>query len=357
MQTKKIKQIAGIIVAVAFFLGLIGLYSYYSRKSSAAHAIQGIEKAIQSRDYQAFSQFVPTFSNGKKISRLEFEAFVTAERQAKSGEVEQLIKSEAFKEKDRGFFSSKQYLPQDRKIRLTSQEEGTKISFLQGKDQLTKPAETGASVGDFIPANYPLTYQVASDAFGKFEEKASIDLTTEDGNLDVQEKQGFLEAEKTQKGFLQLMVNYYTSWADCVNGNFNFGAIKSATAALIAGEKDSWKEIIPELASYQESFQHFVINTDSLKFSDDSTDKETVIYDVYFDDSLTLKSKTGKSASDNRKNVTVTAVFNPEQKSWQIDELDFEVSAEEPKDGAHQQKTSLDSPEEIVWRADQQNKL
>lgn len=186
---------------------------------------------------------------------------------------------------------------------------------------------------------------MSSPEYGKINQTASIDLTNQDGNLDIQEKTNFLMKKNVQEGFLNLYTGYIQSFANCIDNGFDFNKLDNTSSNWSRAINNYYGFLKNETESYKESFQTIIINNESMKMDNDNR----VEFDAYVDIEIKLQIK-GKTAElDNRSNVTVTAIFDNDLKQWVVDNENWEVSSENPKDWMNKIKKVLDKPVIASW--------
>lgn len=337
---KSIKFSFLLLIGIGFLFCIVAAGIFYHR-NLPDYAAENAAKAVKVGNFNRFLKFVPEFSNKQKITKLEFDNFVNAEKKLTVEKIKQeLLDKENFKEISRGFFATRQFSPIARQVALTTEDDASYLT-IAGKRLL----QTGDNAGPFIPARYELDYMLTSLEYGNIDKKVSIDLTNQSGRLDIQEKTNFLMAKDVQEGFLKLYTGYMQSFASCIDNDFDFSKLDNASSEWSGVANDGYGILKSELDSYKESFQTIIINTDSMKMNDDGW----VEFDAYVDIKTSLKIKENLAELDNRSNVTVTAIFDSDRKQWVIDNENWEVNDENPKDWVNQLKNTLDKPVVASW--------
>ncbi|MCT0016809.1 hypothetical protein EFE32_08140 [Lactococcus lactis subsp. lactis] len=337
---KSIRKSILLLIGSICLLCIVASGIFYHR-NLPDYAAKNAAQAVKADDFNRFLKFVPEFSNHQKISKSEFDRFVGAKKKTTVEKIKQeLLNKESFKEVSRGFFATRQFYPIARQVILTTEDDASHLAIAENQS-----LQTGDKAGPFIPARYNINYKLTSPQYGNIDKTANIDLTKQDGRLNIQEKTNFLMKKNVQKGFLKLYTGYIQSFANCINNDFNFSKLDNTSSDYSDAINDYYTILKNEIESYKESFQTIIINTDSMKMDNDNR----VEFDAYVDIKTSLQIKGNSTEQDNRTNVTVTAIFDSSRKQWVIDNENWEVSSENPKDWLHQLKNVLDKLVVANW--------
>jgi hypothetical protein len=328
-----IKRPFPLIIGIACLLCIVGAGIFYHR-SLPDYAAVNAAQAVKADNFKRFLKFVPEFSNHQKITKSEFDQFVRAKKKITVEKIKKdLLNKESFKEISQGFLGIHQFLPIARQIALTTEDDASTLTL------------AGEHVGPFIPAYYKIDYKLTSPEYGKIAKTGNIDLTNQDGSLDIQEKTNFLMEKNVQEGFLNLYTGYIQSFANCIDNDFDFNKLDNTSNKWSQSLNGYYGILKNEIESYKESFQTIIINTESMKMDNDNK----VEFDAYVDIEIGIQVKGKTTDLDNRSNVTVTAIFDNGLKQWVIDNENWEVSSENPKDWIHKIKKVLDKPIIASW--------
>lgn len=345
-------SLGSIVLAV-----VLGLMVFLWFRSTPRYAVEQVIRSVKTDNYRKFQRVMPKFSNGKSISEADFDAFVNASdgKNVENAKMKKtLANTNNFTMHRQGLLSAVKIVPTARYIAISTSDSDSIIGFNSNKRNLILSATSGDNVGPLIPANYKLTYDVKSTKFGEASKKGTFDLTKDNGSLSVDESDFFLSNMTFQKTMLNVLLNYYKSFANCVDNGLDFSGLQEASA----GEKQAAIEFFSSeksnLSAYSESFSTFVMNVDSIKI--DPSDDNTFEFDVYTDDSVTITPNGQPAETDNSHNATVTLVFDSDSGNWQVDNVDFETYSQNPKNWEHIQKVSTKQPVVANWNSDQIDK-
>ncbi|QXN86265.1 hypothetical protein KV134_08615 [Tetragenococcus halophilus] len=213
--------------------------------------------------------------------------------------------------------------------------------------------------GPLIGANYEISYGISSSIYGKSEEKHKENLISENQTFDFDEQQSFVQSKDFQEQLLKQVVSYYVSMNQGIQNDLNFENLDAAHKDTQALLQYTFDELRSYAETIEQSFQEFIMNTESLKV--EGSDEPTVTFDLYTDNTLSVDLKTEEdkqeeTLSNSSHNAIVTLQFDEDMEEWLVQSIDFETYAQEPNDWQQNRKFQLSEVNKVTWQEKRGNR-
>ncbi|AOF49325.1 hypothetical protein AC806_08035 [Tetragenococcus halophilus] len=348
--TNKIKKII-LIFAVLLSVVIVMLgWNYW--KNSTKHQVKILTEAIEKKDYEQFKEVVPSFADGKKINKRTFAIFAgNFSGESKETNIEKYVtNSKIFTPRNQDDWREPtQFLPYPRYVDLEIADTTT-VTLSVGSHLVENKNE---KAGPLIGANYEISYGISSSIYGKSEEKHRENLTSENQTFDFDEQQSFVQSKDFQEQLLKQVVSYYVSMNQGIQNDLNFENLDAAQKNTKALLQYTFDELRPYAEMIEQSFQEFIMNTESLKI--EGSDEPTVTFDLYTDNTLSVDLKTEEdkqeeTLSNSSHNAIVTLQFDEDMEEWLVQSIDFETYAQEPSDWQQNRKFQLSEANKVTWQ-------
>lgn len=328
--------------------GFLFMKHYYSTEAT----VERFTTAVSKKDWKQAKEICPTYSDDSKISKESYELFFNAltDKGTAKANKKLLLNEDSFKQVNQGkWFRKKTFLPYKRYVFVSTENEDDTLVASSKKVMLT---EKNGKIGPMLPATYGLEYTFTNPIFGQATVSEKVSVNKENQEYLFEDIKNFSQQPEFQKHVLNTVLDFYTSYSDCVANDLNFSEL--AYVDLQAKEElvESMNLIKPYLDLYQQEFQTVVMNVDSLKITDGK--EPQVTFDLYIDREVKVKFKkevaeTVETINDDSKNATVTLRYDTTQERWIIEATDFETYDQDPKDWTNKQQVKLDAPNSASW--------
>ena len=313
---------------------------YYAPEAIAKKLVRTISEG----DADTGKMICPTYSDGSAISKESYSLFFAQ----LAGNVDEqfLLNSKNFKKvTTKGLFPKTTFLPRKRYIQLLTGSDLEKVSVVHKKRAVEIKNN---KIGPLIPGKYQFEFEVENPSFGLESKEKTITLD-QDKEVILTDSKTFLNNQAIQKQLLGVVADFYQSYNDCIQNNFNFDLLTNV-------EKDVKKELIetveiikPIMEMYSQDFQVLIMNNDSLKVTDDL---QMIRFDLYIDLSISIRLKDDKveeNVRDGSENATVTLVYDKDKKEWLVAEIDFETYEQDPLNWKNKQQIKLKKKNKAIW--------
>lgn len=344
----------GILVTISIVLVvLVGIVGYSSQKNSEKTTVNRLAEALIQNDQTVVKQYMPSYSNKKKISKTARTAFQKQVKKMKKEQIVTFLQTEEnfLIEKPSSYFKPAQIYPNPRFLVM----ELPKGSEMQA--QVQSKAFSGVyeekwnkyTFGPLIPGDYQLTYTVVHPKFGSQKLKKQVDLVGKDQRFLVKETSLYEGNTAFQKHLLASAVRYFDTFNDAVRSGFDMskvGASKRYKETLQMG----FNELKPFIESYEQEFQTLEINGDSISVN---TAQTRVQLDLYIDmkRSLKLVEEVGidEALISDKQNAIASFTYDDAEKKWLLDGLDFGTYQQDPEKWEHIERYRAEQPKKGQW--------
>lgn len=342
------------ILAVGLFLFIIIItLSVIYWQNSTRHQTKLLVEAITQKDYAAFHKVSPTFNDGTKLKKETFLTFAESfPKKNKEEEIKKRISNDSVFEKkaQKNWFTPTQFMPYPRYLDFEN-EEDSEVTFSVGDHLLT---DKDNQVGPLIGANYSMDYTISSPIYGKMQQTQQMDLRKEDQTITLNEKEAFTTSKNFQEGLLNQVVSYYAAMNQGLQNDLDFSGVTQAQEETKTSLQQTFDELRPYIESVEQSFQKFIMNSESLKVEGNS--EPQAIFDLYTDVELSLKIDTENEKTEEitnaSQNAIVTMQFDQETEKWLIYSIDFETYTQQPDDWSDTNEVSLPEVNRASWHED-----
>lgn len=340
------------IIAITVF----GFISYSSYRNSEEATVERLATALIEKDTETVKQYMPSYSNKKKISKNARTVFYQQVKKMKKEQVVKLLKKEGHFTIEEGssFRKPAQIYPTARFL-VIELPKGTELrASIQGQEVSGDYVEdwNKYTFGPFLPGEYDVVYEMAHPKFGAKEAKETVDLNSEDQRLTVKENSLYEGNQAFQKHLLASAVNYFDSFNQGIRDGLN-------VSQLIASKehkeemKTGFDQLKPYLKSFDQQFQNIKIDCDWISVNNGQT---KVQLDLYIDlkRSMQLVEEVGidEALFSDRQNAIASLVYEEEQKKWLIDELDFNTYQQDPEKWEHVKSYHSENEQNAHWDKD-----
>lgn len=348
--TRKTGTLAIIALLVVIVFGFI---SYSSYKNSEDATVDRLAAALIKNDEAAVKQYMPRYSNKKKISKDARNIFYQQLKKLKQEQVVKLLKDEEnFSIKEGASFLKPAQVYPNARFLVIELPKGTELrAEIQAQEISGEYVEdwNKYTFGPFLPGKYKVAYEMAHPKFGSKKEKETVDLKAEDQRLTVKENHLYENNPKFQKHLLASAVNYFDSLNEGIRDGLN-------VSSLIASKEHkenlqaSFEELEPYLESFDQQFQTVKIDCDSIAVNASQT---KVQLDLYTDlkRSMKLVEEVGidETLTSDKQNAITSFVYDEDQKKWLVDELDFSTYQQDPEKWEHVESYRGDAEKKAHW--------
>ncbi|MDN6291989.1 MAG: hypothetical protein L0J35_02840, partial [Tetragenococcus halophilus] len=342
------------ILAVGLFLFMIlVILSVIYWQNSTKHQAKLLTEAIVQKDYAAFHKVTPSFNDGTKLNKETFLVFAESiPKKDKEAEIKKRVNNDSLFEKKKGksWFAPTKFMPYPRYFGFEN-EETSQVTFSIGKHLLSGK---GKRVGPLIGGDYPIDYTVSSPIYGKMQQTQQTDLRKENQTVTLDEKEAFIASKNFQEKLLNQVVSYYIAMNQGLQNDLDFSGVTQAQEETKASLQQTFDELRPYIESVEQTFQKFVMNSESLKIEGSS--QPQAVFDIYTDVALSLKAnnkgKRAEEITNASHNAIVTMEFDQETKKWLIYSIDFETYTQQPDDWAHTNEVTLPEINQARWYKD-----
>ncbi|MGK0551192.1 hypothetical protein ACSFB8_03745 [Enterococcus faecalis] len=339
----------GLVIVILFLIVFCLCIRHFN---STGYQIQQATKALKTNDFHSFKQICGKFTDGQKIDKDIFELF----RASFSKQLTEKIVATKLQDKqaftiqaDQSWWQKTTFTAKPRYIAIKAGETTKIIASIKNKLLDSKKNQ----FGPLLAGSYPLHFSLSNPTFGKTEVKQKIDLSQTNANETFIEEELYLKQKDFQKFLLNQVVNFYTSYNECLQDNLNFSSLAPTTEDNRTAVQYVYDEIRPYTEEVTQEFQKFILSVDSLKIR--GGQEPEVTFDLYLDKRFSLKltkeTTVKNELVNDDKNAIVTLYFDSEAKQWLVKELDQETFNQNPKDWLQTQEIKLETPNKAVWSA------
>jgi hypothetical protein len=356
MSSSSKKKLLSLILVVVILLCAAGAWGF-RYFNSTDYQIQQATKALKDNDFDSFKEICPEFNNGKKINKEMFALFRTSfpKKISEKAVADRLLNKEGFNTKnEQSWFEKTTFTAKPRYVYLETEEADTKV-IVSVKNQLLETKKD--KIGPFLAGKYKLSLALNSPLFGKTQLDKQENLLKEHAHEEIIEEELYLKQADFQKGLLNQVVNYYTSFNECLEDNLKFTNLAPTTDENKIAYQETYDLLRPYLQEFSQEFQYLAMSPDSMKIK--RSFEPVITFDLYIDQRVSIKftkeMEIDEDVINESKNAVVTMRFDSETGQWLVDDIDHETFNQDPKDWANIQDIKLKAPNKAIWSADKSN--
>lgn len=349
------KGILAIFIVVVVIIFEFVSYSKYN--NSVDVTVDRLATALLKKDNATIKQYMPSYSNKKKISTEARTIFYQQLKKLKKEQVVDLLKKEEnfLVEEGASFLKPAQIYPKARFLVIELPKETDLRATIQKQEISGDYAEewNKYTFGPFLPGTYKVSSEMAHPKFGLKKTKETVNLEAEDQRLTVKETSLYENNQPFQKHLLASVVNYFDSFNKGIREGLNVSQL-AASKSHRETMQQSFTELKPYLKSFDQQFQSIKLDCDSISVNAGQT---KVQLDVFIDlkRSMQLVEEIGinEALTTDNQNAIANLIYDEEQKKWLVDELDFDTYQQDPENWEHVQSYRAKSEQKAHWNKEE----
>lgn len=318
-----------LIISLIVTLGIVG-FGYYQSTSATTDRLVS---AIQHKNLKTVKKYLPEYSDHAEISQDSYQVYLATNPSKK--QIEAMLKNECHFV-NRGWFRQKYWEPKKRTLSISGLEdvEHTSAALIVNKKKIFLGEKNRQN---FLPGNYNLTFDLSNSAYGTIKKKEKVDLTSDDQSVVFSPQNDFEKSKNLHNILLASFSEFLISWNKSIS-TMNFDNLKFATT----DEKEMLSSIYSDLqqimSSYENTFEQVTIDNSSIEIQTFES-QPTIEFTASVDRNQSMTIDKDKVESDKDAQVAsdegtarVTMIYSKKTKHWEVDDADFSVGEEDPKD-------------------------